>query len=117
MGFQLAIDDFGTGFSSLSYLRRFPLDSLKIDRTFIDEVCVDPDDTAITMAILSMAKSLRLNVIAEGVETLQQWDFLVEHGCDYGQGFLISKGLPKEQILEFIESFSTANFGVPVISE
>ncbi|NVJ49912.1 MAG: EAL domain-containing protein [Gammaproteobacteria bacterium] len=106
MGLQIAIDDFGTGYSSLSYLRRFPLDSLKIDRTFIDEVCVDPDDTAITLAIISMAKSLRLKVVAEGVETSQQWDFLASHGCDEIQGYLVSKGLPEGEFLSFIEEFS-----------
>jgi len=110
MGLQIAIDDFGTGYSSLSYLRRFPLDSLKIDRTFIDEVCVDPDDTAITLAIISMAKSLRLKVVAEGVETTQQWDFLCQHGCDEVQGYLVSKGLPGEQFLAFIAAFSPSKW-------
>ncbi|NVJ58923.1 MAG: EAL domain-containing protein [Gammaproteobacteria bacterium] len=108
MGLQIAIDDFGTGYSSLSYLRRFPLDSLKIDRTFIDEVCVDPDDTAITLAIISMAKSLRLKVIAEGVETTQQWGFLCQHGCDEVQGFLVSKGITPSEYMKFIRTFSTA---------
>ncbi len=107
MGLQIAIDDFGTGYSSLSYLRRFPLDSLKIDRTFIDEVCIDPDDTAITLAIISMAKSLRLKVVAEGVETHQQWEFLVDHNCDEIQGYLISKGLPSNEFMTFIQEFST----------
>ncbi len=112
MGLQIAIDDFGTGYSSLSYLRRFPLDSLKIDRTFIDEVCVDPDDTAITLAILSMAKSLRLKVVAEGVETSQQWEFLSKHNCDEIQGYLISKGIPGMEFLAFIDDFSTEKLAV-----
>ncbi len=106
MGLQIAIDDFGTGYSSLSYLRRFPLDSLKIDRTFIDEVSIDPDDTAITLAIISMAKSLRLKVVAEGVETTQQWDFLAQHDCDEIQGYLVSKGLPSDDFRTFVQSFS-----------
>lgn len=106
MGLQIAIDDFGTGYSSLSYLRRFPLDSLKIDRTFIDEVSVDPDDTAITLAIISMAKSLRLKVVAEGVETFEQWNFLAQHDCDEIQGYLVSKGIPGKDFLVFIEGFS-----------
>ena len=76
MQVRIAIDDFGTGYSSLSYLRKFPLDALKIDQTFVDELVVDNDDTAITMAIISMAKSLRLEVVAEGVETEQQLEFL-----------------------------------------
>ncbi len=107
MGLQIAIDDFGTGYSSLAYLRRFPLDALKIDRTFVDEVCVDPDDTAITLAIISMAKSLRLKVIAEGVETPQQWDFLAENGCDEIQGYLVSKGVPSAEFRKFVQDFTT----------
>jgi EAL domain-containing protein (putative c-di-GMP-specific phosphodiesterase class I) len=106
MGLQIAIDDFGTGYSSLSYLRRFPLDSLKIDRTFIDEVGIDPDDTAITLAIISMAKSLRLKVVAEGVESVTQWDFLAHHNCDEVQGYLVSKGLPGAEFRAFVHQFS-----------
>ncbi|MEE4246300.1 MAG: EAL domain-containing protein [Kangiellaceae bacterium] len=106
MGLQIAIDDFGTGYSSLSYLRRFPLDSLKIDRTFIDDVTIDSDDTAITLAIISMAKSLRLKVVAEGVETTQQWAFLAEHSCDEIQGYLVSKGVPSEDFMDFLKDFS-----------
>ncbi|MAZ66630.1 MAG: hypothetical protein CMF25_05935 [Kangiellaceae bacterium] len=105
LGYQLAIDDFGTGYSSLAYLRRFPIDALKIDRSFVDELVVDKDDTAITLAILSMAKSLRLKVIAEGVENTVQRAFLAEHNCDEIQGFLYSPGVPAEQLTGFLEQY------------
>lgn len=95
LGFKLVIDDFGTGYSSLSYLRRFPLDGLKIDRSFIDEVNRNTDDTAITLAILSMARSLRLMVIAEGVETREQFEFLLAHDCEEVQGYLFSPPVPE----------------------
>jgi diguanylate cyclase len=103
MQIRIAIDDFGTGYSSLSYLRRFPLDALKIDRSFIDEVVVDPDDTAITLAIVSMAKSLRLEVIAEGVETQQQLDFLAENDCDDIQGYFYSRPLVYSDFIQFMK--------------
>jgi len=102
MQIRIAIDDFGTGYSSLSYLRRFPLDALKIDQSFVDELVVDNDDTAITMAIISMAKSLRLEVIAEGVETAQQLDFLRQNDCDDIQGYHFSKPLPESEFKAFI---------------
>jgi len=102
MQVRIAIDDFGTGYSSLSYLRRFPLDALKIDQTFVDKLVVDSDDTAITMAIISMAKSLRLEVIAEGVETKQQLEFLRTNSCDDIQGYHFSKPLKEEDFKRFI---------------
>ncbi|MDC0663485.1 putative bifunctional diguanylate cyclase/phosphodiesterase [Marinobacter sp. SS21] len=106
LGLRVSIDDFGTGYSSLSYLRKFPLDSLKIDRSFVDEVGSNSDDTAITLAIISMAKSLRLKVIAEGVETPDQWAFLSEHQCDEIQGFLVSQGLRDDDFVAFMRDFS-----------
>lgn len=90
MGLRLSLDDFGTGFSSLSYLRRFPVDLLKIDQSFIHDVLDDPDDAAITEAIISIAHKLRLRVVAEGVETLEQYQFLRSRGCHEVQGYLFS---------------------------
>ena len=93
-GVQVSIDDFGTGYSSLAYLRRFPIDKLKIDIAFIRDVTSNPDDAAIVQAIITMAHSLNLTVIAEGVETTAQQSYLLRHHCDQMQGYLVSRPLP-----------------------
>lgn len=94
MGVKISIDDFGTGYSSLAYLRRFPIDTLKIDIAFIREVTTNPQDAAITRTIIELAHSLNLRVVAEGVETQAQLGFLKEAGCDQIQGYLFSRPLP-----------------------
>jgi diguanylate cyclase (GGDEF)-like protein/PAS domain S-box-containing protein len=100
IGLNLVIDDFGTGYSSLSYLKQFPVNKLKIDRSFIRDLSIDPDDAAITSAIISMAKGLGLKVIAEGVETNEQMAFLRDHLCDEIQGYFFSKPITASEIAE-----------------
>ena len=103
MGLYISIDDFGTGYSSLSYLKRFPLDTMKIDRSFVQEITTDSDSAAITTAIIAMAHSLKLRVIAEGVETEEQLSFLRDHGCQALQGFLYSRPLPADDFVRFFQ--------------
>jgi len=102
LGLRLIIDDFGTGYSSLSYLKRFPIHAIKIDRSFVKEINTSPDDAAISKAIISMAHSLKLKVVAEGVETKHQLAFLREQACDEIQGFLFSRPLPFEEVLKLL---------------
>ncbi len=101
-GLSLAIDDFGTGYSSLSYLRMFPIHHLKLDRSFVQEIGEDTDGSVICDATIGLAHSLGQKVVAEGIETEEQLDYLKRSGCDMGQGYLFSRPLPAEQVIAFI---------------
>ena len=103
LGIKILVDDFGTGYSSLAYLKRFPIDTLKIDREFIGDLSADPEDRAITRAIIGLAHSLNLKVIAEGVETREQLEFLQEEHCDQAQGFYIAAPMPAADLLKLFQ--------------
>lgn len=111
LGFKLSIDDFGTGYSSLSYLVRFPLDVLKIDRSFIQHISSLADKQAIVDAIIQMAHRLQMKVVAEGVENGQQLEILRKMGCDYIQGYYFSKPLPMDELVEFIQFWEVEHQG------
>ena len=97
-GFRLAIDDFGTGYSSLSRLRYMPVDVLKIDRTFIREVHADPQSASMVSAVIALANNLGMQPLAEGIETVEEWEFLADRGCPFGQGYHFSRPVPAEEI-------------------
>ena len=103
MGIGLALDDFGTGYSSLSYLRRFPLQRLKIDRSFVQRITTHPEDAALTAGIITLAHNIHLKVVAEGVESEAQAEFLRGQCCDELQGFLFSRPVPGDEFSRFLD--------------
>jgi len=105
-GCTIALDDFGTGYSSLSYLRRIPVDYIKIDKSFINDICINHEDNVLVSTIIAMSKALGKEVVAEGVETKEQLQLLIELGCDYIQGYYFSKPLPIEKLQSFLMDFS-----------
>jgi sensor c-di-GMP phosphodiesterase-like protein len=110
------VDDFGTGYSSLAYLQRFPVHALKIDQSFVRDIGQDSNDTALVAAIIAMAHSLHLKVLAEGVETAQQISFLKSHGCMTGQGFYYSKAVPADCFTRLLEKqFSQSSADAPFL--
>ena len=96
--------DFGTGYSSLSYLRKFPIDALKIDQSFVRRITTAPDETTIVTAVIGMARSLKLRVVAEGVETLKELEFLQAHQCDEAQGYYFGRPIVAEQFAKLLET-------------
>jgi diguanylate cyclase (GGDEF)-like protein/PAS domain S-box-containing protein len=113
MGLHLTMDDFGTGYSSLAYLKRFPFDSVKIDQSFVRGIPESADDAAIIEAIIAMARSLQLKVVAEGVETVEQYDFMRKLGCDYIQGYYFSKPIPANEVVMMLYKTMTREAAAP----
>ena len=101
-GVALSLDDFGTGYSSLNYIRHYPLNYIKLDKSFVNDVLVDAGCTAIIHGMIRMAEDLRVDIVAEGVETQEQFDWLMSHGCSHAQGYLISRPISAVDILELL---------------
>ena len=116
MGISIAIDDFGTGYSSLSHLKKLPIDTLKIDRSFVSDLPDDPLDVAITRAILAMGRSLGFHIIAEGVETKAQQDFLLAEGCVQGQGYLFAKPMPIKEFTDWLQARQATDREIPPVA-
>ncbi|OYZ55882.1 MAG: diguanylate cyclase, partial [Hydrogenophilales bacterium 16-61-112] len=111
MGVRLSLDDFGTGYSSLSYLRQLPFHTLKIDQSFVSKLPGEKGDSQIVTTILALAKGFELEVIAEGIETQAQYDFLRDHGCEFGQGYLMSRPQAADQFVAMLGTGRIASAG------
>ena len=107
MGIRLSIDDFGTGYSSLAYVKRVPVDEIKIDTTFVLDMAVNENDSAIVRSIVDLAHNLGISVVAEGVENRETWDLLLELGCDLAQGFYVSRALPADALADWLDQRRT----------
>jgi EAL domain-containing protein (putative c-di-GMP-specific phosphodiesterase class I) len=105
-GLKVALDDFGTGYASLRHLKEFPVDIVKIDRSFVRDMEDDPNDEAIIRAVVNLGKNLNISVVAEGIERMSQAERLIEIGCDFGQGFLFSEAIPADRIPPLVASFA-----------
>jgi EAL domain-containing protein (putative c-di-GMP-specific phosphodiesterase class I) len=116
LGVKIAIDDFGTGYSSLGYLKRYPICTLKIDQSFVRDVTNDEGDAALVVAIIAMGHSLKIHVVAEGIETDEQLAFVVANNCDRGQGFHIGRPMPFDELLQWISSDNCWKPGMPSVT-
>jgi EAL domain-containing protein (putative c-di-GMP-specific phosphodiesterase class I) len=108
MGVHIAVDDFGTGYSALSYLKKFPLNTIKIDQSFIQDLTTDDRDGAIVAAVIALGRGLNLNVVAEGVETQEQLTILRSLGCEEMQGYLFSQPMPATQATQFLQTYKNS---------
>ncbi|MCW8906839.1 MAG: EAL domain-containing protein [Sedimenticola sp.] len=107
-GVRISIDDFGTGYSALGYLKRFPVDTIKIDRSFVRDVTEDREDASLCEAIISIAHHLGMKVVAEGIETREQWEFLQQKGCDFAQGYYMGRPMPLDDFIDFVKARQVA---------
>jgi EAL domain-containing protein (putative c-di-GMP-specific phosphodiesterase class I) len=112
MGCQLSLDDFGTGYTSMQYLKSYPIDTIKIDRSFIIDVCTDEDDKTLTETIINMSHNLGKKVIAEGVEDAEQLELLRKMGCNEAQGYFIAKGMSLDDLMDWMKSYDPSEYVV-----
>jgi EAL domain-containing protein (putative c-di-GMP-specific phosphodiesterase class I) len=110
MGVHMAMDDFGTGYSSLSYLRQYPIEIIKIDRSFISEITAETNHSALVSAIINMGRGLNCLVVAEGIETLEQKSYLQAHGCPHGQGYFFSRPVNAQQFGKLLQTGGSLPF-------